>query len=158
MQTFLPYKDFVKIAKCLDYKRLGKQRIEARDILYLCYRHRGADKRKQFNKSDKQAEYLWVRYRNHPAVLMWVDSINCLKLYYNTMVNEWVRQGYNNTQPIFRVHGKIKPPIWFNSRKLYSSHRANLLRKDFNFYSKYGWKEQPTKGYYWPIRKENYYV
>ena len=28
MQTFLPYKDFGKTAKCLDYRRLGKQRVE----------------------------------------------------------------------------------------------------------------------------------
>jgi hypothetical protein len=26
MQTFLPYPSFVKSAKCLDYRRLGKQR------------------------------------------------------------------------------------------------------------------------------------
>ena len=29
MQTFLPYADFEKSAQCLDYKRLGKQRVEA---------------------------------------------------------------------------------------------------------------------------------
>ena len=29
MQTFLPYADFKKSAQCLDYKRLGKQRVEA---------------------------------------------------------------------------------------------------------------------------------
>ena len=32
MQTFLPYKSFEKSAKCLDYKRLGKQRIETWQI------------------------------------------------------------------------------------------------------------------------------
>ena len=32
MQTFLPYSDFIKSAKCLDYRRLGKQRVEAWQI------------------------------------------------------------------------------------------------------------------------------
>ena len=33
MQTFLPYKDIQKSVKCLDYRRLGKQRVEAMQIL-----------------------------------------------------------------------------------------------------------------------------
>jgi len=35
VQTFLPYTDFIKSAKCLDYKRLGKQRVEAKQILNI---------------------------------------------------------------------------------------------------------------------------
>ena len=35
MQTFLPYPDFVKSAQCLDYRRLGKQRVEAKQILEI---------------------------------------------------------------------------------------------------------------------------
>lgn len=33
MQTFLPYPDFKKSAQCLDYQRLGKQRLECKQIL-----------------------------------------------------------------------------------------------------------------------------
>ena len=33
MQTFLPYPDFQLSAECLDYKRLGKQRLEAFQLL-----------------------------------------------------------------------------------------------------------------------------
>lgn len=33
MQTFLPYPDFDDSARVLDYRRLGKQRVEARQIL-----------------------------------------------------------------------------------------------------------------------------
>jgi hypothetical protein len=33
MQTFMPYSDFEKTARCLDNKRLGKQRVEAWQIL-----------------------------------------------------------------------------------------------------------------------------
>ena len=33
MQTFLPYKSFKKSAETLDYQRLGKQRVEAMQII-----------------------------------------------------------------------------------------------------------------------------
>jgi len=33
VQTFLPYSDFENTVKCLDYRRLGKQRVEAMQIL-----------------------------------------------------------------------------------------------------------------------------
>ena len=33
MQTFLPYPDFKQSAACLDYRRLGKQRVEGVQIL-----------------------------------------------------------------------------------------------------------------------------
>jgi hypothetical protein len=32
MQTFLPYPDFARSAACLDYRRLGKQRVECLQI------------------------------------------------------------------------------------------------------------------------------
>jgi hypothetical protein len=32
MQTFLPYEDFTLSAQVLDYRRLGKQRVEALQI------------------------------------------------------------------------------------------------------------------------------
>ena len=54
MQTFLPYKSFVKSAQCLDNKRLGKQRVEAMQIL----------------KSIYIEDYGW---KNHPATKMWWD-------------------------------------------------------------------------------------
>ena len=53
MQTFLPYADFVKTAKCLDYRRLGKQRIEAFQILNIL--------------EGKTTKAGW---KHHPAVLI----------------------------------------------------------------------------------------
>jgi len=35
MQTFLPYASFAKSAACLDNRRLGKQRVEAMQILKI---------------------------------------------------------------------------------------------------------------------------
>ena len=50
----LPYTDFIKSAKCLDYKRLGKQRVEAKQILNILL-----------------GETTKTGWRNHPSVLMW---------------------------------------------------------------------------------------
>ena len=54
MQTFLPYKDFRKSLQCLDYRRLGKQRVEAMQIHNIL--------------TGKNESSAWV---NHPAVKMW---------------------------------------------------------------------------------------
>ena len=62
MQTFLPYADFVKTAKCLDYRRLGKQRVEAFQILNIL--------------EGKTTKAGW---KHHPAVLMWEGYENALK-------------------------------------------------------------------------------
>ncbi len=35
VNTFLPFRDFVKVAKCLDRQRLGKQRLECKQIINL---------------------------------------------------------------------------------------------------------------------------
>jgi hypothetical protein len=34
MQTFLPYKIFMKSLECLEDKRLGKQKVEAKQIYW----------------------------------------------------------------------------------------------------------------------------
>ena len=52
MQTFLPFSDFEKSAKALDYRRLGKQRIEAYQIWKVLTGQTTA-------------------WKNHPAVKMW---------------------------------------------------------------------------------------
>jgi hypothetical protein len=59
MQTFLPYPDLQKSVQCLDYKRLGKQRVEALQILNIL--------RGKPTKSGKS----YKGYINHPIVNMW---------------------------------------------------------------------------------------
>ena len=54
MQTFLPYPDFKKSAKCLDYKRLGKQRCESWQI-YLAL-----TKENYGWKEDINLPYVWI--------------------------------------------------------------------------------------------------
>lgn len=52
INTFLPYEDFEAPARTLESRRLGKQRIEARQILRVL---RGQS----------------AGWRHHPAVLIW---------------------------------------------------------------------------------------
>jgi len=154
MQTFLPYSDFRKSAECLDYRRLGKQRLEANDILCLVYKIMGKDKKEELELSERQMTYLWRRFRHHPAVLMWVGYIGALKSYRNTIIEEWIERGYRNNIRILPVRKKIKKPFWLGNRKFHSSHRSNLLRKNLEFYSKYDWEEKNNLPYLWPVRKK----
>lgn len=136
MQTFLPYPSFMESAKCLDNKRLGKQRVEARQILNALIYGGG--------------------WRNHPAVLMWKGYEVALSHYMDTCIEEWMRRGFNNTMKLTQAPiSAIKVPKWFRVEKFHASHRSNLLRKDYKFYSQYNWLEPANLPYFWPT-KEGY--
>ena len=79
MQTFLPYRDFRKSFSILDYRRLGKQRVEAHQILNVL-----------LERTDTKG------WRNHPITKMWKGYEDALKMYFNLCVEEWVSRGYNN--------------------------------------------------------------
>ena len=139
MNTFLPYSDFVKSAQCLDYRRLGKQRVEAWQI-YLAL---------------TKKNYGW---KNHPIVKMW-NGYELALLYYGLCIcNEWIKRGYKDSlQDKFlqecwnRLHfkEKYKEPYWLNNKKFHSAMRSNLLRKDKKYYSKFSWQEKDNLPYYW---------
>ena len=129
MQTFLPYPDFKKSLQALDYRRLGKQRVEAYQII-RAIKYGGG-------------------WRNHPAVKMWRGHVNALKLYYNLSLDEWVKRGYRNNMQKMIIRGKITYPQWFGRNCFHASHRSNLLRKDLNLYGQYNWSEPPDLPYLW---------
>jgi len=153
MQTFLPYADFRETAKCLDYKRLGKQRLEAKDCLYVCYRHKERDKRKEFNYSDEQADYIWKRYKNHLVVKLWINHTELLKQYYNWILFEWINRGYNNNMKYFDVNTlKIREegkPFWMDDVTFHNSHKSNLLRKKPEYYEQFNWNVPNNLPYVW---------
>ena len=139
MQTFLPYPDFRKTAQCLDYKRLGKQRVEAWQILQ-CLKGVGS-----------------LRWKNHPAVKMWKGFETVLAHYGYEMCGEWLRRGYKDSLSIkffsySLSKAEIKVPYWLGDEKFHSAHRSNLLRKDYGYYSKFDWKETDDMPYYWPVK------
>jgi hypothetical protein len=133
MQTFLPYADFDKSVHCLDRQRLGKQRVEAMQILNTLASG--------------------SRWANHPAVLMWRGYENALRLYMNKCIQEWIRRGYNNTMQIVEVTEPVEMPPWFGNEEFHASHRSNLLRKDAEWYGQFGWGETDQLPYVWPVRK-----
>ena len=134
MQTFLPYFNFVKTAKCLDNKRLGKQRVEAKQILEIL-----------LGKSS--------RWSNHPAVKMWVGHKELLAIYMNVMIKEWIYRGFNNSMPlVYFWTKKVAIPYWFGDKRIIASHRSNLLRKRQDYYSKFNWDVESDLKYFWPVK------
>jgi len=129
MQTFLPHESFEKSMSCLDNLRLGKQRVEALQIIKAIY----------------IPDYGW---KNHPAVKMWADYPEALQMYHDSAINEWVRRGKNNTMPLTRIITD-KMPHWLGNERFHASHRSNLLRKDHEYYGQYGWLEPDDLPYYW---------
>jgi len=134
MNTFLPYPDFTESARCLDSRRLGKQRVEAMQIL----------------RALANPNYGW---QHHPAVQMWRGYDQALKLYMNAIIEEWVRRGYRNNMPLVGVMGKIEMPLWVGNENFHASHRSSLLRKDPKHYAQFCWKEVPDLPYIWPVGK-----
>ena len=142
MQTFLPYPSFTKTFKTLDYRRLGKQRVEAKQILNVLL--------------DRTTTKGW---RNHPIVRMWEGYEPSLQLYHNLCINEWINQGYNNNMELEEITEPIIFPHWLGNKSFHSSHRANLLRKDLEYYSQFDWIENPINPYTWfDIDKQQWYL
>ena len=133
MQTFLPYPSFHASAAALDYRRLGNQRVECKQIL--------------------KALHVGGGWSNHPATKMWQGYEKALSVYYNCIVNEWVDRGYKNNMPTLAVGVlySFELPPWLGNEEFHASHRSNLLRKAPEFYGKYEWKEADDLPYVWPV-------
>lgn len=135
MQTFLPYPDLLQSVRVLDYRRLGKQRVETFQVLNILL--------------DRTPTKGW---RNHPVTRMWTGYEDALKLYQNFTIEEWVKRGYKNTMKFEVIDDmrKITLPHWFGLNEFHRSHRSNLLRKDFEYYSQY-FDEPSDLEYHWPV-------
>lgn len=134
MQTFLPYKSFEDSAGCLDYRRLGKQRVETLQLLNtLTGKSKG--------------------WGSHPCVKMWRGYESSLKRYGIVICETWIALGYKDT-----VLDKIKnisvedtgDPFWLGDHAFHLSHKSNLLRKDKDWYSKF-WQVPDDLPYVWPV-------
>jgi hypothetical protein len=130
MQSFLPIPDFRESAKCLDMKRLGKQRVE---VLILLKSMLG-------NTPTKG-------WKNHPAREMWRGHENALALYGMVVCEVWLERGYKDTcwAKINAYYDKSKPtiiPSWFGNEAFHLSHKSNLIRKN-SIYYKQLWPDIP---------------
>jgi hypothetical protein len=141
MQTFLPNPSYTESARVLDYKRLGKQRVETKQILNAMSKTTGG-------------------WRNHPATKMWRGHEVELCLYGAAMCAEWKRRGYRDslheyfllTATEYLADGrKAVPPPWLGDEAIHASHRSNLKRKDPAYYAQYRWDEPDDLPYIWPV-------
>jgi hypothetical protein len=134
MQTFLPYPSFSDSVKCLDYRRLGKQRVEAWMIIEIL---RGKES----------------RWKNHPAVLMWEGYELALTRYYNLCIWEWAERGYKNEKLSIIDVSASPDPWWIGMGEFHISHQSNLLRKFPEYYTQYFSKDVPNSlPYWWPTQ------
>ncbi|NUW36969.1 MSMEG_6728 family protein [Nonomuraea sp. SMC257] len=149
MQTFLPYPDFAHCAEVLDLRRLGKQRVEALQIL----------------RALTVPGYGW---RHHPAVRMWAGYEEALARYGLEVCRRWCAAGRQDTcagtisrevaehcghrtvrvQPDLAADGELPP--WLGDAALHLSHRSALLRKDPAFYEPLFGAEPDDLPYVWP--------
>ena len=152
MQTFLPYPSYIESARVLDRQRLGKQRVECKQLLNALgfYIVDGALFR---YPEDIQRKIGWS---NHPAAKMWRGYEEALAVYQSVIIQEWERRGYtNNLDSLSSDDARIfKNPTWLGDEAFHASHRSNLLRKDPQWYGQFGWTESPDLSYVWPTVPE----
>ena len=134
MQTFLPYPDFTKTAKCLDYRRLGKQRVEARQIITILEGNAKSN-----------------AWRRHPVVLMWHGYIEALQEYFNIISLEWIARGYKHNMGLYPIEDWPAMPPWLGNDEFHRSHQSNLLRKSPEHYGKLFPDVPADLPYIWPV-------
>ena len=161
MQTFLPSISFEQSARWLDYRRLGKQRVECLQIL----------------RALNNPVYGWQK---HPCVRMWRGYEKALKCYGLYVCMEWVDRGYKDScmaqiikiEQDFDLAGEYEYPPWL-TEEFASNHRAillgkvfeklgesynNMYKKQVEWYQQWNWPEKPVQQidgrwpYLWPAR------
>ena len=136
MQTFLPLEGFAETAAVLDPRRLGKQRVEALQVL----------------RALTVPGYGW---RHHPAVRMWIGYPEAFARYGLEICEVWRRAGRPDTCAValaaelaercrvLRVRSQRElaaageVPPWLGMAAFHRSHRSALVRKDPTWYRRY---------------------
>ena len=149
MQTFLPHPGFRDSALTLDRRRLGKQRVEALQVL------RGLT----------VPGYGW---RRHPAVRMWTGYEEALVRYGLDVCRVWREQGHQDSCAASLVAGlaECRPgepvrdqrelaeagelPPWLGDEAFHRSHRSALVRKEPAVYAELFPGVPDDLPYVWP--------
>lgn len=146
MQTFVPEGRDIKLGfQHLDYRRLGKQRVEAWQILNSI---RGID-----NNGNPLKSRAWI---SHPATKMWRDYPRALAQYGIDCCEEWLYRGYRDSllERFETVYDLLKfedPSMPLFLDDIMESHRSNLIRKYPEYYTQL-WPDTPNDlPYIWPI-------
>jgi hypothetical protein len=142
MQTFLPYADFVDSVRSLDPGRLGKQRVEALQLL-------------------RALTFPTYGWQNHPATRMWRGRVPALARYALDAVDAWTALGHaDSTRPLItefspeaaesRVE-RLAVPSWLGDEAFHLAHRSNLIRKLPEFYGPRFPDVPDDLPYVWPV-------
>lgn len=151
MQTFLPFDSFEESARALDDRRLGKQRVETLQIMKALIHPSTTVKTEMIDDVVVDLpKHRWYPKKtgwvNHPATVMWRGYEWALLQYQYAICSEWhIVRGKPDTclEKTYRLfwdapylyHDRVDEPWWFGIPEFHQSHRSNLLRKDFDFYS-----------------------
>lgn len=49
------------------------------------------------------------------------------------------------------IEGDVVMPPWMGDTDFHASHRSNLLKKNIEYYSRWGWQEPHDLEYVWPV-------
>lgn len=138
MQVFMPYSDYQKSVSCLDPKRLGNQ------IYREC------------------VTLINGGWPNHPASKIWINHKHHLAIYSLFGLKELAKRGwyysnwFNFFTDIYVNTEDTGPPQIIGYELYHASHRSQLLRKNFDWYDQFGWKESPGEfPYIWVIPETN---
>jgi hypothetical protein len=149
MQTFLPCTGFADSARVLDARRLGKQRVEAIQVL----------------RALTVPGYGW---RRHPAAAMWAGYEEALVRYGLDVCAVWCASGNADTcaatlvadlseatgQHGVRTEEELAAagelPPWLGDPAFHRSHQAALVRKDPEHYRPYFPDVPDDLPYVWP--------
>lgn len=149
MQTFLPCPVFDDTARVLDTKRLGKQRVEAIQVV----------------RALTVPGYGW---RHHPAAAMWAGYEEALVRYGLDVCAAWCRLGHADTcaatmvsdltrttgidtartQDALAAAGEVPP--WLGDPEFHRSHQSVLVRKDPQHYRTFFPDVPDDLDYVWP--------
>jgi len=153
MQTFIVAPTFKETAKLLDNKRLGKQRVETKQIILTNQKFHAY--RSNYTPLSVPSNLAW---RNHPAVVMWRGYETMLALYGAAMCKEWIARGYADSLLSFFenivIKGVLEYPSWLTNPSTMDAviltHQQSLVFKDPTHYSPLFPGVKALYGYYWP--------
>lgn len=162
MQTFICYLTenrefgFIRGLQVLDDKRLGKQRVEAYQILTIIGRKQG------WLPNPENKKGFW----NHPAVRMWEYYIPALVDYTKQCCSIWTARGFKDSIlksieeldkqfAYLRIQKEIRfsyrDPKWITP-EFVRSHQSNLIRKFPEHYRPIFGDDVPDNlPYIWPV-------
>lgn len=156
----------LKYLQYLDDKRLGKQRVEAKQLIDIL---------EYYDEHGVMPDQGWT---NHKATKMWIGHTKALKVYFNKTVELWISRGFKNNYDFYEVDdceiikckfdGKKAEfekeansdtfPIWFSFPPFHYSHRAALYMKNPEYYESFRTKKVIPyigMGYFWPSDHSN---